>query len=215
MKRDFWQDSKLRSLRHTFSFSQSIYNSLIFSFNSLIDWEKRRCGETVFSRRGAVRCETNAKLETHWSAATVVGRPRAKERKFEKQIHRLRSRAHQGGRCSSTAGGIRKYGNSIRSRSSYASHRIASVESSRRSANARTISFAEAARATESFSSPSLLAAAARFSNFVRREDNKIVDRDIGTDRRERREKLVTAKLIHDGRISPRRGGPLNSARRD
>lgn len=124
-------------------------NSLMFLPNSLIDR-----GETCspLLRRDAIRCETNAKLETHWSAATVVGRLRAKERKFKKQIHRLRSRAHQGGRCSSTAGGIRKYGNSIRSRSSYASHRIASVESSRRSA--RTISFTEAAR-RKVFSTPS------------------------------------------------------------
>jgi len=67
--------------------------------------------------------------------------------------------------------------------------------------------------ATESF--PLLLLVvglvAARFSNFVR-EDNKIADRDIRTDR-ERREKLVTAKLIHDGCISPRRSAQLRATR--
>lgn len=152
----------------------------------------------VFSRRGAVRCETNAKLGTHWSTATVVGRPRAKERKFEKQIHRLRSRAHQGGRCSSTAHGIRKYGNSIRSRSSYASHRITSVESSRSTARRTRVLFLLLwSRAAKSFFLSSFLWPSRDFPTFA----GKIIKLPAAISKPAESGELVTAKLIHDGRI--------------
>lgn len=127
---------------------------IIFPFFSIFTCHRFRkkfrhsCSSGNTHKR-AIRRETNIEPENPIDPQpTKVGCAQTKERKFEKQILRLRfAREHQRRRCSPTTVGIWKYENSIRSVDSV-THRIGWVAVRWARANCY---FFYRNRATESF----------------------------------------------------------------